>query len=75
MFDKKNECQGNNEPSLYCETRRLQEVLANKFENVELNAIADARMNNGQSLIRVNLEIEGVVKRERNAVYRVAAKR
>ena len=32
-------------------------------------------MTDGQSLIRVNLEIEGVVKRERNAVYRVAEKR
>ena len=75
MFDRKSEFQGNNESPLYCDPAKLQKILANKIEDKELNAIADMRLKDGKPLIRVSLDIEAVGKRERNAVYRIAAKR
>ena len=75
MFDRKIETQGNNESLLYCDTAKLQEMLVNKFEDMELNSIADARLNDGKPYIEVSLDLEGFGKRERNSVYRVAAKR
>ena len=59
----------------YCESAKVRELLMSRSEDLELNEIADARLQDGKALIEVSLDIETVSKRKRNAVYRVAAKR
>jgi antitoxin StbD len=45
-----------NEPAFYCIPATAYEALMNKLEDFELNAIADARMNDGQAFIPVTLD-------------------
>ena len=45
-----------NEPAFYCVPARTFEVLMEKLEDLELNAIADTRMSDGQPLQRVSLD-------------------
>jgi antitoxin StbD len=45
-----------NEPVFYCIPATAYEALMNKLEDFELNAIADARMNDGQAFIPVTLD-------------------
>ena len=54
---------------------RADESAQNRRENMELNAIANARLQDGKAFVAVNLDIEIVGKRERNAVYQAAVKR
>jgi antitoxin StbD len=42
-----------NEPAFYCVPARAYEALMDKIEDLELNAIADARSN--EKIIKVNL--------------------
>ena len=64
-----------NEPVFYCVPAKAYEALMDKLEDMELNAIADVRLQDGKALVEVSFGIESVGKRERNAVYRAAAKR
>jgi hypothetical protein len=59
----------------YCESAKVRELLMRRSEDLELNVIADARLQDGKVLIEMSLDSETVGKRERNAVYRAAAKR
>lgn len=43
-----------NEPAFYCIPAKAYEALLNKLEDLELNAIADART--GQSVVKVTLD-------------------
>lgn len=43
-----------NEPAFYCVPAKAYEALMNKLEDIELNAIADARKD--QSVVRVQLD-------------------
>ncbi len=43
-----------NEPVFYCVPRKAYEALMDKLEDLELNAIADARQ--GQNTVRVTLD-------------------
>jgi antitoxin StbD len=45
-----------NEPAFYCIPAAAYEKLLEKLEDIELNAIADERLNDGQPLIRVSLD-------------------
>jgi antitoxin StbD len=45
-----------NEPAFYCVPAKAYEVLMDKLEDIELNAIADMRLNDGQQLIKVSLD-------------------
>lgn len=45
-----------NKPEFYCVPAALYEKLLEKIEDSELNALADERLNDGQSLIRVSLD-------------------
>ena len=45
-----------NEPVFYCIPAAAYEKLLEKLEDIELNAIADERLNDGQPLIRVSLD-------------------
>ena len=45
-----------NEPAFYCVPAKAYEALMNKLEDMELNAIADARLKNGKPLVRVKLD-------------------
>ena len=45
-----------NEPAFYCVPAAAYEKLLEKLEDIELNAIADERLNDGQPLIRVSLD-------------------
>lgn len=45
-----------NEPVFYCVPAKAYEVLMDKLEDIELNAIADMRLNDGQQLIKVSLD-------------------
>lgn len=67
--------QSHNGVVLYCDPAKVNEILMNKREDTELNAIADARLQDGKTFIPVNLDIKLVGKRERNAVYLAAVKR
>ena len=64
-----------NEPVFYCVPAKADGVLMDKLEDMELNAIADARLQDGKALVRVSLDIGVVDRRERNAVYQAAVKR
>lgn len=43
-----------NEPAFYCVPAKAYEALMNRLEDLELNAIADARK--GQSVVKVKLD-------------------
>jgi antitoxin StbD len=43
-----------NEPAFYCVPVKVYEMLLNKLEDLELNALADARI--GRPVIKVNLD-------------------
>lgn len=43
-----------NQPAFYCVPAKAYEALMNKLEDMELNAVADARK--GQAIVRVKLD-------------------
>ncbi len=45
-----------NEPTFYCIPAKAYEALMDKLEDMELNAIADARLKDGKPLVRVKLD-------------------
>ncbi|MDD5214043.1 MAG: plasmid stabilization protein [Methylococcales bacterium] len=45
-----------NKPEFYCVPAAMYEALLEKLDDIELNAIADERLNDGQALIRVSLD-------------------
>ena len=45
-----------NETAFYCVPAKAYEALMNKLEDMELNAIADARLNDGKTLVKVPLD-------------------
>jgi len=45
-----------NEPAFYCVPAKSYEALMDKLEDMELNAIADARLKDGKKLVRVKLD-------------------
>lgn len=45
-----------NEPAFYCVPAKAYEALMDRLEDVELNALADARLNNGQAIVKVSLD-------------------
>ena len=45
-----------NEPAFYCVPVKAYEALMEKLEDLELNAIADARLADGQSPVKVSLD-------------------
>ena len=44
-----------NEPAFYCVPAQAYAALMDKLEDMELNAVADARLNDGKPLVRVKL--------------------
>lgn len=45
-----------NEPAFYCVPAKTYEALMDKLEDMELNALADARLKEGKRLVRVKLD-------------------
>lgn len=45
-----------NQPAFYCVPAEAYEALMDKLEDIELNAIADARLADGQAPIKVSLD-------------------
>ena len=45
-----------NEPTFYCVPARAYEALMDKLEDMELNAIADARLKDGKKLVSIKLD-------------------
>lgn len=45
-----------NEPAFYCIPAKAYEVLMDKLEDMELNAIADARLKDGKAPVKVSLD-------------------
>ena len=45
-----------NEPAFYCVPAKAYEALMDKLEDLELNALADARLADGQAPIKVSLD-------------------
>ena len=45
-----------NEPAFYCVPAKAYQALMDKLEDMELNAIADARLKDGKALVRVKLD-------------------
>jgi antitoxin StbD len=45
-----------NEPAFYCVPAKSYEALMDKLEDMELNAVADARLKDGKKLVRVSLD-------------------
>jgi antitoxin StbD len=45
-----------NQPAFYCVPAAAYEALLEKLDDIELNALADQRLNDGQALIRVSLD-------------------
>lgn len=45
-----------NEPTFYCVPAKVYEALMDKLDDVELNALADARLKDGQAPVRVTLD-------------------
>ncbi len=43
-------------PAFYCVPAAAHEALLEKLDDIELNAIADQRLNNGQVFIRVSFD-------------------
>ena len=44
-----------NEPAFYCVPAKAYEALMDKLEDMELNAIADARLSDGTAMVKVTL--------------------
>ncbi|MDH4284402.1 MAG: type II toxin-antitoxin system Phd/YefM family antitoxin [Gallionellaceae bacterium] len=45
-----------NEPAFYCVPAKAYESLMNRLEDLELNAIADARLKDGKKPVKVKLD-------------------
>lgn len=45
-----------NEPAFYCVPVKAYEALMEKLEDIELNALAEARMSDGKPLLNVRLD-------------------
>lgn len=45
-----------NEPAFYCVPAQAYEALMNRLEDLELNALADARIADGQAPLKVSLD-------------------
>jgi antitoxin StbD len=45
-----------NEPAFYCVPASAWEALMDRLEDLELNALADARLNDGQEIVQVTLD-------------------
>jgi antitoxin StbD len=45
-----------NEPAFYCVPAKAWEALMDRLEDIELNALADARLNDGQAVVKVSLD-------------------
>ncbi|MBA4142154.1 MAG: type II toxin-antitoxin system Phd/YefM family antitoxin [Nitrosospira sp.] len=45
-----------NEPTFYCVPAKAYEALMDKLDDVELNALADIRMRDGRTPVRVTLD-------------------
>lgn len=45
-----------NAPAFYCIPAQAYQALLEKIENLELNALADARLGDGQAPIKVSLD-------------------
>lgn len=45
-----------NEPAFYCVPAAAWEALMDRLEDLELNALADARLNDGQAIVKVSLD-------------------
>jgi antitoxin StbD len=45
-----------NEPAFYCIPAKAYEALMDRLEDIELNAIADAREKDGKAPVRVTLD-------------------
>jgi len=45
-----------NETAFYCVPAKAYEALMDKLEDIELNAVADARLNDGKALVKVTLD-------------------
>ena len=45
-----------NEPAFYCVPAAAYEALLEKLEDIELNALAEQRLNDGQALVKVSLD-------------------
>lgn len=45
-----------NEPAFYCVPAAAWEALLDRLEDLELNALADARLNDGQAIVKVTLD-------------------
>lgn len=45
-----------NEPAFYCVPAKAWEALMDRLEDLELNAQADARLGDGQAIVKVSLD-------------------
>lgn len=45
-----------NEPAFYCVPADAWEALMDRLEDLELNALADTRLNDGQAIVKVSLD-------------------
>ncbi|MBA2659870.1 MAG: type II toxin-antitoxin system Phd/YefM family antitoxin [Nitrosospira sp.] len=45
-----------NEPTFYCVPAKAYEALMDKLDDVELNALADARLEDGKASVRMTLD-------------------
>jgi antitoxin StbD len=45
-----------NEPAFYCVPAKTWETLMERLEDLELNALADARLKDGQAIVKVSLD-------------------
>jgi len=45
-----------NEPAFYCVPAKTWEALMEKLEDLELNALATARLSDGQAIVKVALD-------------------
>ena len=45
-----------NEPAFYCIPAKAYEALIDRLEDIELNTLADARLNDGKPLVKVTLD-------------------
>ena len=45
-----------NEPAFYCVPAKAYEALMDRLEDLELNAIADARLRDGKAPVKVSLD-------------------
>lgn len=45
-----------NEPAFYCVPAKAWEALMDRIEDMELNALADTRLKDGQPIVKVTLD-------------------